>query len=217
MSDATETPTTTPARRVSMTVTAYLTGHLGGWYDLRSRPDGGETWSIPEHCVDERSVTDLPPESLTRDDWDEITGTLTGRLGEQVGGRLADEWRRVALGVQQEQAAAFRNRPAKTLEDLAAEQGVSPIESIDDLAGPDVPPEEMDAFLAAIHERVDPQRDELERRLRVATDTVARVRQLAITWSASPDGTLRREVSRILHETLDGPADEPGTRGGGDD
>lgn len=106
----------------------------------------------------------------------------------------------------------------RTLEDLAAEQGVSPIESIDELAGPaDVPPEEMDAFLAAIHERVDPQRDEIERRLRVATDTVARVRQLAITWSASPDGTLRQEASRILHETLDGPADEPGTEGGRDD
>jgi hypothetical protein len=218
MSDDTETPTPQPARRVALTVTAYLTGHLGGVYDLQSRPDGGETWSIPEHCVDERSVTGLPPEPLTRDDWDEITGTLTGRLGAQVGGRLADEWRRIALGVQREQAARFRNRPATTLEQLAAEQGVSPIESIDDLTGPpDIPAKEMDAFLDAIHERVDPQRDEIERRLRVATDNLARVRQLAITWSAAPDGTLRREASRILHETLDGPADEPDTRGGGDD
>jgi len=162
MSDDTETPTPAPARRVSMTVTAYLTGHLGGFYDLQSRPDGGEAWSVPEHCVDERSVTDLPPEPLTRDDWDEITGTLTARLGEAVGGRLADEWRRIALGVQQEQAARFRDRPAKTIEQLAAEQGVPPIESIDDLAGLDVAAEEMDAFLAAIHERVDPQRDAFE-------------------------------------------------------
>lgn len=217
MSGDTETPTPQPARRMSMTVTAYLTGHLGGFYDLRSRPDGGETWSIPEFCVDERSVTDLPPEVLTRDDWDEITGTLTARLGAQVGGRLAAEWRRIALGVQREQAARFRDRSAKTIERLAAEQGVSPVESLDDLAGPHIPAEEMEAFTAAIHARVDPERDELERCLRVATDALARVRRLADAWSAAPDGAVTRRAALMLHETLDGPGDEPATEGGGDD
>ncbi len=138
---------------------------------------------------------------------DRVTVTTAGytHLGRGVWARIP--WSPFPVGVA---TLEVQVRP-QTLENLAAEQGVSPIESIDDLTGPpDIPPEEMDAFLTAIHERVDPERDELERRLRVATDTVARVRQLAITWSASPGGTLHREASRILHETLDGPGDEGG-------
>lgn len=96
--DTPDTPAeqTTPPRRVAMTVTGYLTGHLGGFYDLQSHPDGGEKWSIPEFCVDEHTVIDLPPETLTRDDWDEITGTVTARLGARAGGELADAFRQLA-------------------------------------------------------------------------------------------------------------------------
>jgi plasmid maintenance system antidote protein VapI len=72
-----------PARRVSFTVTGYLRhGHpVGGWYDMQSEPEGGQPYTIPEFEVDEDSVTDLPPERLTDDDWAEIEGHLASRLG----------------------------------------------------------------------------------------------------------------------------------------
>lgn len=87
-----------PVRRVSFTVTGYLRGGhpVGGWFDMQGRPDGGQQYSIPQFAVDEASITDLPPEALTRGDWDEITGTVTARLGAKAGGELADAFRQLA-------------------------------------------------------------------------------------------------------------------------
>lgn len=87
-----------PVRRVSFTVVGYLRhGHpVGGWYDCQSEPDGGQLYSIPEFEVDEASVTDLPPEQLTGDDWAEIEGHLVARLGREAGARMLARWRRVA-------------------------------------------------------------------------------------------------------------------------
>lgn len=87
-----------PTRRVSFTVTGYLRhGHpVGGWYDLQSESDGGQAYSIPEFEVDEASVTDLPPEQLTADDWSEIEGHVHARLGADAGSALVAQWRRIA-------------------------------------------------------------------------------------------------------------------------
>jgi addiction module HigA family antidote len=75
--------TDAPVRRVSFTVTGYLRhGHpVGGWYDMQSEPDGGQPYTIPEFEIDEDSITDLPPEQLTHDDWAEIEAHLASRLG----------------------------------------------------------------------------------------------------------------------------------------
>lgn len=81
-----------PVRRVSFTVTGYLRhGHpVGGWYDMQSEPDGGQPYTIPEFEVDEASVTDLPPEQLSADDWNEIHGHVAARFGtEKADGILA--------------------------------------------------------------------------------------------------------------------------------
>jgi hypothetical protein len=51
---------------------------------------------------------------------------------------------------------------------------------------------------------------EAQRRARVTRETVERVRQLAVTWSASGSEDLR-VASGDLHEALDGPDDEPAT------
>jgi hypothetical protein len=91
--------------RVAMTVTGYLSGHLGGFYDMRSSPDGstdGDAWSIPEYAVDEASVRDLPPERLTEGDWNEITGTLAARLGWDVAEARVARWRRIASDLEGE-------------------------------------------------------------------------------------------------------------------
>jgi|GEM_PF-4795574 len=87
-----------PTRRVSFTVTGYLRhGHpVGGWYDMQAQPDGGQVYSIPESEVDEASVTDAPPETLTDDDWSEIAGQVHARLGAEAGSALVAQWRRIA-------------------------------------------------------------------------------------------------------------------------
>ncbi len=89
-----------PVRRVSLTVTGYLRqGHpVGGWYDMQAQADGGQTYSIPEFEVDEASVTDLPPEQLTENDWSEIHGQLAARLGPDRAGELIEQFKRCAAG-----------------------------------------------------------------------------------------------------------------------
>lgn len=94
-----------PPRRVTLTLTAYLTGRMGGFYDMASRPDGdGETWSIPESAVDEDSVRDAPPERLSADDWSEIYGTVTARYGKDLAARILAEWRTIATAVDERRA-----------------------------------------------------------------------------------------------------------------
>ena len=88
-----------PLRRVTMTVTGYLhRGRpIGGWYDMNSAADGnGQAWSIPEFAVDETTVTDAPPETLTASDWLEIEGHVLARLGKERGRTLLNEWRNAA-------------------------------------------------------------------------------------------------------------------------
>lgn len=90
--------TDVPVRRVSFTVTGYLRhGHpVGGWYDMQSAADGGQQYSIPEFEVDEDSVTDLPPEQLTADDWAEIEAHLAARLGAAAAATILAQAKRSA-------------------------------------------------------------------------------------------------------------------------
>lgn len=87
-----------PSRRVTLELTAYLSAGvpMGGWYDMHTGPDGGCTFSIPESAVDEDTIRDAPAEELTADDWSEISGYVTGRLGAERGRVLLAGWRRVA-------------------------------------------------------------------------------------------------------------------------
>lgn len=105
-----ETPDTdVPVRRVSMTVTGYLRhGHpVGGWYDMQCAADGGQSWSVPEFAVDEQSVTDAPPETLSERDWDEIAGHVTARYGKEAGGLLIAAWQRSAAEFEHERGIRF--------------------------------------------------------------------------------------------------------------
>lgn len=104
----TTTPPTRPPRRVTFTVTGYLRSGTpaGGWYDMQSTADGGQTYSIPEFAIDEDTVRDAPPERLTPDDWATISAHVTGRYGTAVGTRLLTEWRRIATAVDIEREAA---------------------------------------------------------------------------------------------------------------
>jgi hypothetical protein len=100
-----EATTARPARRVTLVQTGYLTARTGGWYDFHARADGGETWSVPEFAVDEASVCDAPPETLTADDWSEICGTLAACLGKE---------RMRALVARFETAVEEEQRPVAT-------------------------------------------------------------------------------------------------------
>lgn len=109
-----------PPRRVSMTVTGYLTAHTGGWYDLASSADGaGQKWSVPDFAVDEASVRDLPAETLTAEDWGEIGAYVTARLGPDQGGALLAQFHRLA------DAMADRFEPVTYIEGVPAHPGVS--------------------------------------------------------------------------------------------
>ena len=101
-------------RRVSFTVTGYLRhGHpVGGWYDMQSQPNGGQTYSIPEFEIDEASLTDLPPEQLTDDDWAEIEGHLASRLGAASAATVL---------AQAKRSAAMAATPWETINDRPGE------------------------------------------------------------------------------------------------
>lgn len=88
-----------PSRRVTLELTAYLSAGApsGGWYDMQSSPDGGETFSIPAFVVDEDTVRDAPAEQLTGDDWDEIEGHVRARLGDRRAGEILRRWRATAV------------------------------------------------------------------------------------------------------------------------
>lgn len=92
------------ARRVSMTVTGYLRGGhpIGGYYDLQTDANGGLTYSIPEFEVDEASVRDAPPETLSTDDWGGIRAMVAARYGAEAGARLIAKWMRCAEAMDAE-------------------------------------------------------------------------------------------------------------------
>jgi hypothetical protein len=96
LEDAEDRPV--PTRRVTFEVTAYWRHGVvqGGWYDMQTGPDGGETFSIPEFVVNEDTIRDAAAEQLTVDDWSEISGYVTGRLGAERGRTLLAGWRRAA-------------------------------------------------------------------------------------------------------------------------
>jgi plasmid maintenance system antidote protein VapI len=109
--------TDVPTRRVSFTVTGYLRhGHpVGGWYDMNSSADGnGQGYSIPEFEVDEDSVTDLPPEQLTADDWTEIGAHLAARLGAAAASTVLAQAKRTAA-LASTPWATLDARPGETL------------------------------------------------------------------------------------------------------
>jgi hypothetical protein len=98
------------------------------------------------------------------------------------------------------------------------EQETGPVSDIefrteDDLLVLGYTTETSDESRGRVCEDIELDRDQWRRKAEFSKATLRRVRQLAINWSASPDGTLRQEASRELHETLDGPGDEPGQPG----
>lgn len=95
-------------RRVSMTVTGYLRGGhpIGGYYDLQTDADGGMQYSIPAFEVDEASVKDAPPETLSTDDWDEIHARVAARYGAEAGARLITKWMRCAEAMDAERGVS---------------------------------------------------------------------------------------------------------------
>lgn len=119
-----------PVRRVSFTVTGYLRhGHpVGGWYDMQSAADGGQLYTIPEFEVDEDSVTDLPPEQLTDDDWAEIEGHLAARLGAAAAATVLAQAKRSAALAATPWVTLDGEKPGQTLKARLEQLGISQAE-----------------------------------------------------------------------------------------